>query len=622
MQTMNRFGSGNSLKFVVAIDFVYCIAEDLPLLSRPAMDTGETFSMNSTTSTVVPLLTRPKKTRNLPAKAFDSFRSDARQDVKPTIVVGTDGKMYNDRAAALNIANTHLVRILKGRHLQMLAIGGSIGTGLFVSSGTALAHGGPASLLIAFILTGGMLFCMMQALGEMSVTFPIAGSFSTFATRFIDPAWGFAIGWNYTTQCLIIMPLEIIGATMTLEFWNLPIPEWASITTFLIITSFISLGNVRTFGEAEYGFTALKVTAIIGFIILGAVINCTGTPGSGYIGGKYWSNPGAFNNGFRGFCEILVIAAFSFAGTELVALAAAETYNPSKSLPKSIRQVFWRVVLFYILSVIIIGLLVPYNSPSLLHDGNGDHLPPSPFIIAIQSAGITGLGSVMNAVILIAVLSVANSCVFGSSRLLASLAAQGQAPLLLAYIDRKGRPVLAVALSSVFGLLAYLKVSSFGQAAFTWLLALSGLSSLFTWGTICYSHIRFRKAWAQQGHSLDSLIYQSPVGTTGSWVGLIMIVLVLAAQFWISIDPVESDSMGVKAKLSSFFAAYLAMPVVVVSYWGYKFRYRTRWVAIEEIDLRTGRNEFDAWGPFRGVRDGTQGREKGMKWKRIYESIC
>ncbi|KAF7888469.1 uncharacterized protein EAF02_003010 [Botrytis sinoallii] len=589
----------------------------------PAMKMEKVYA--TTSSTIVPLLMRPKETRKFPTKAFDNFRSDAQKNVGPTIFVGTNGRTYNDKAAASNIANTHLVRILKGRHLQMLAIGGSIGTGLFVSSGAALATGGPGSLLIAYLLMGGMLFCTVQALGEMAVTFPVAGSFSTFATRFIDPAWGFATGWNYAIQCLIIMPVEIIAAAITLEFWSTSIPTWASITIFLVAVTFISLCGIKTFGEAEYAFSILKVTAIIGFIILGAVINCTGTPKTGYIGGMYWTNPGAFNHGFKGFCNILVTAAFSFAGTELVALAAAETYNPSKSLPTAIKQVFWRIVLFYILSITIIGLLVPYNSPSLISASNASTNKASPFIIAIQSAGITGLDSVMNVVILIAVLSVANSCVFGSSRLLASLAAQGQAPRPLAYIDRKGRPLVAIAIASAFGLLAYLYVSPAGNSAFTWLLALSGLSSLFTWGTICYSHIRFRKAWAQQGHSVDSLIYRSPVGTIGSWIGLGMIVLVLIVQFWVAVDPIGTVHTGVNTKISSFFEAYLAMPVVLIFYAGYKLWYRTRWMKIEDIDLRTGRNEVDAGMLYRGSR-GWQRREMEMEewpmWKRIYKLLC
>jgi len=179
----------------------------------------------------------------------------------------------------------------------------------------------------------------------MAVAFPVAGSFSAFATRFIDPAWGFAVGWNYAIQWLFVMPLEIMAAALTLEYWSVEIPRGAAITVFLLIIIAINLCGIKTYGEAEYAFSIMKVAAVIGFIILGVVINCGGTPDSGYIGGKNWVNPGAFNNGFQGFCNLLVTAAFSFAGTELVGLAAAETQNPSKALPKAIKQVFWRIAI-------------------------------------------------------------------------------------------------------------------------------------------------------------------------------------------------------------------------------------------------------------------------------------
>lgn len=206
------------------------------------------------------------------------------------------------------------------------------------------------------------MFTTVQALGEMAVTFPVAGSFSTFATRFIDPAWGFACGWNYAMQWLFTFPLEIMAASITLDYWSHTIPIWASITLFLALLVAINLCSVKVYGEFEYCFSIIKVAAVIGFMyvtrrcaqrkqrltkcsILGAVINCGGGRDSGYIGGRYWANPGAFNNGFKGFCNILVTAAFSFAGTELVGLAAAETHNPSKSLPTAIKQVFWRIAL-------------------------------------------------------------------------------------------------------------------------------------------------------------------------------------------------------------------------------------------------------------------------------------
>jgi yeast amino acid transporter len=224
---------------------------------------------------------------------------------------------------------------------------------------------------------------------------------------------------------------------------------------------------------------------------------------------------------------VFVTAAFAFAGTELVGLAAAETANPRKSLPTAVKQVFWRITLFYIVSLTLIGLLVPYDDGRLLNGKSSADATASPFVIAIQNAGISGLPSVMNVVIMIAVLSVGNSSIYGSSRTLAALAEQGQAPRILAYIDRKGRPMVGIALSSALGFLAFLAGSDQQTNAFNWMLAISGLSSIFTWASICLAHIRFRKGWKVQGHSLDELAFRSQPGVIGSWIGFIMNCLVL-----------------------------------------------------------------------------------------------
>lgn len=352
--------------------------------------------------------------------------------------------------------------------------------------------------------------------------------------------------------------------------------------------------------------------------ILGVVINCGGTQDSGYIGGQYWTNPGAFHNGFKGFCNILVTAAFSFSGTELVGLAAAETQNPSKALPTAIKQVFWRIALFYVVSIAIVGLLVPYDNPSLIN-ANNISAKASPFIIAIQSAGIQGLDSVMNAVVMIAVLSVANSSMYGATRTLQALAEQGQAPRILAYVDRKGRPIVAIGSSAAFGLLAYLYTSSVQGPAFTWLLAISGLSSIFTWTSICWAHIQFRKAWILQGNQLSDLVYQSPIGSIGSWVGFIALIAILVAQFWVAISPVGSTATTPGAQASNFFAAYLAMPVVLLFYACYKIWYRTRWVTVNDVDLVTGRNEFETAGERRQWKED---KAEWPRWKVIYKTLC
>ncbi|KAE8444313.1 hypothetical protein EG329_000623 [Mollisiaceae sp. DMI_Dod_QoI] len=534
--------------------------------------------------------------RSLPVRIFDSFRRDPNQKVTPSGEI-VDLKLehghsdsYDVESAVANVAKSPLQRKLEARHLQMIAIGGSIGTGLFVGSGKALAAGGPASLLIAFSLISFMLYCTVYALGELSCLFPIAGSFSAFATRFLDPAWGFAMGWNYALQWMVTLPLEIVAAAITIQYWDSPISSAVWVTIFLVLIISINLFGVRGYGEAEFWFALVKVVAVIGFIILGIVLDCGGGPKGGYIGGSNWIHPGAFNYGFKGLCSTFVTAAFAFSGTELVGLAAAETADPRKSLSKAVKQVFWRISLFYIISLLLVGLLVPYDDPRLLNGVSSADAKASPFVLAITNAGIKGLPSVFNVVIMIAVLSVGNSSIYGSSRTLAALAEQRQAPQILAYIDRKGRPLVSILLSSAIGFIAYTAVmnETSENNVFNWLLAISGLSAIFTWLTICLCHIRFRAAWKLAGHTLDELPFRSQPGVLGSWAGVLFNSLVFVAQFWVGFSPEGYQDMTASALATNFFEVYLAAPIILISYAGYKLWFKTRFVKTRDIDLVTG----------------------------------
>lgn len=193
----------------------------------------------------------------------------------------------------------------------------------YIGSGGALKTGGPAALLIGWGLVGTMIYATVQALGELAVTFPISGAFNVYSTRFIDPSWGFAMGWNYALQWLVVLPLELVAASITIKYWNSDINSVAWVAIFYVLIVAINFFGVKGYGEAEFVFSFIKVVAVIGFIILGIILNCGGGPQGGYIGGKYWHDPGAFANGFKGVCTVFVTAAFSFAGTELVALASS-----------------------------------------------------------------------------------------------------------------------------------------------------------------------------------------------------------------------------------------------------------------------------------------------------------
>jgi amino acid transporter len=346
-------------------------------------------------------------------------------------------------------------------------------------------------------------------------------------------------GWRCSLSSFPPFNSSVSAVTVKVRGEDLSIITSAHIDSFFLIVEFV-LGLI-------------KVVAVIGFIILGVVIDCGGAPKGGYIGAHYWHDPGAFTT-FKGFCSVFTTAAFAFSGTELAGLAAAEAANPAKSLPKATKQVFWRIMIFYLLSTFIVGLIVPSNADYLL-GASGSNTKASPFVVSIQNAGISGLPSVMNAVITISVISVANSATFGSTRTIQALAARGMAPKFFAYIDKAGRPVWCVLLQIAFGFLAFInEASSTGGIIFDWLLALSGIGALFVWGSICYAHIRFRAAWKYHGHDVKELAFAAPFGVIGSWIGVFLACLCLVAEFYVSVATLSAED---------FFMNYLAGPVII-----------------------------------------------------------
>ncbi|KAL8689309.1 MAG: hypothetical protein Q9224_004667 [Gallowayella concinna] len=501
---------------------------------------------------------------------------------------------------------------MKPRHLHMIAIGGSIGAGLFVGSGAALSNGGPAALLIAFGIIGIMIFNVVYALGELAVMFPVSGGFYTYSTRFIDPSWGFAMGWNYVFQWAIVLPLELTVAGLTVEYWQsgVSIGVWITIFWFAIIA--INVFGTLGYAEEEFWSSLLKLIAIVLFMIIGVVLCAGGGPAGGkydeYWGARTFYNPGAFANGFKGLCAVFVTAAFAFSGTELVGLAAAEAANPAKALPGAIKQVFWRITLFYILSLLFVGLLVEHTDERLLGSGLSDS-QASPFVIAAKDAGLVGFDSFMNVVIMVSVISIGNSGVFGGSRTLTALAEQGYAPKFFAYIDKSGRPLFSTIFVLMFSPIAYVGLSSSGEIVFAWLQALSGLAALFTWGSICLSHIRFRGAWKYHGHTLDEIPFTAIFGVWGSWVGLTLIFIVLVAQFAVALYPLGGDPPSAEA----FFQAYLALPIVLIFWAGGFIWKRAGWLRTQQMDVDTNRRVVD-WERINGEK----ARVAAMPaWRRI-----
>ncbi|KAJ4334617.1 Amino-acid permease inda1 [Didymella glomerata] len=511
---------------------------------------------------------------------------------------------------------TVLDKSMKTRHLHMIAIGGSIGAGFFVGSGKALANGGPASLFLDFSIMGIMIFNVVYALGELAVMYPVSGGFYTYSTRFIDPSWGFAMGWNYVFQWAIVLPLEINVAALTLNYWpnaeKVHVGVWMLIFWLFIVI--INVFGTLGYAEEEFWSSCLKLSATVIFMIIALIFVLGGGPDNGqyneYWGARLWYDPGAFRNGFKGFCSVFVTAAFAFSGTELVGLAAAETKNPLKSLPGAIRQVFWRITLFYIVGLTFVGLLVRSDNPDLLGESGAN---ASPFVIASRDGGLKGFDSFMNVVILVSVISIGVSGVYGGSRTLTALSEQGYAPKIFSYMDRSGRPLFSVGLILLFGLLAFVNIPATGVIVFNWLYSLSALAALFTWGSICLAHIRFRKAWAYHGHTLDEIPFKAAGGVYGSWLGLFIIFIVLIAQFYTAISPIGKN-LGTA---EDFFASYLALFVVAL-FWviGYFWK-RTGWLRTAQMDVDTGRRELD-WDLINREREEIK---TWPAWKRLAHRI-
>ncbi|OMP83598.1 putative amino-acid permease [Diplodia seriata] len=368
-----------------------------------------------------------------------------------------------------------LSRSLQGRHMQMIAIGGSIGAGLFVGTGSALRTGGPASLLIGFMTIGVMMLCTVQALGELAIIYPVNGAFYEYGIRFVDPAWGVAMGWQYSVGWMLTLPFEITAAGITIEYWK----------------------------SREQVNPGVWCAVFLSALILIQVF------------------------GVRGY-------AFAFGGTEMVGLAAAEAANPRRSLPKATKQAFWRIFLFYVVNIFIVGLIVPSDSDVLL-GASGANTKASPFVLAVQMAGIKVLPHIINAVITMAVISVANSCTYGSTRVLQAMASSGYAPSCFAKIDSMGRPIWCIVVQVAFGFLSFIAIGADSDTIFTWILAITGLSGQFAYATIMLSHINFRRAWKIQGRSIEQIPWRSPFGIVGSYIGLVLVALSLIATFYVAL---------------------------------------------------------------------------------------
>ncbi|OLL25226.1 putative amino-acid permease meu22 [Neolecta irregularis DAH-3] len=473
---------------------------------------------------------------------------------------------------------------LSSRHIQMIAIASAIGTGLFIGTGPVLKNGGPGSLLVAYILIGAAvcLCVLLSCLGEMVVNLPVKGSFTKYAARFIDPALGFALGWQYWFAWTCALPAEMTASAILMQYWTEKVPVAVLITIFLVGVACINFLPVRIYGEAEFISSSIKMISIIGFIILSFVLCAGGGPTHHKHGTEYWRDPGAFKNGFRGIVSALVSAAFAMGGTELVGIAVGESKTPARTMPKAVRAIFFRIVVFYILAIFMVTLLVPSNDRHLNSKGMTN---TSPFVIAIRHARIHTLPSIFNAMILICVLSVASSSIYAGSRILVSLSEDGFAPVFLSKTDKQGRPLWALAATTLVGTaLSYLNVTDSGTVVFGWFASVTGLAMLLVWATLQLADYEllntYRVSW-----------YKSKF-VFGFGVCLLTVIF----QGIVSVWPIPDTDLGPydnHFRVKTFFANYLGIPVFVIMWATWKVFSRSKIVPVDHIDVTTGRRDFD-----------------------------
>ncbi|KAL7921004.1 amino acid permease/ SLC12A domain-containing protein [Trichoderma austrokoningii] len=488
-----------------------------------------------------------------------------------------------------------LDRRLKARHVQFLALSGAIGTGLFVGSGQVLSLAGPLSAFLCYIITGFNLYCVINSLGEMAAWLPIPGAVPVFASRFVDPALGFTLGWNYWYQFAIGVPIEVSACAIIVDFWPNDVPKAALITVFFVTMVIVNCLPVRIYGEAEFAFGAIKLTTIIGLILLMFIITVGGSPSGDQIGFRYWYHPGPMNayledgalGRFLAFFKVFISATFAYGGSEIVVVASGETKDPRRNIKRSVRRVFWRILLFYVLSIFLVGLCVSSEDPNLLNaiNSSAPGVGASPFVIAIKNAGIKVLPHIINAVVLSSAWSAGNSFFYASTRVLYSAALDGKASAILKY-EKFGVPYACVALTTALSCLVYLNVNNQSSEVFFWISNLSAVSTLIVWASVSFMYLRFYYALRYNGIDRDTLPYKSPFQPFLAYFALIFCLVIALFNGFDCFFPGRFSA-------KSFIPPYIDIPIFLSLFFGYKLVKKTKFVGLAEMDLWSGKAEID-----------------------------
>ena len=407
---------------------------------------------------------------------------------------------------------TGLKRELKNRHIQLIALGGAVGTGLFLGSASVLKSAGP-SMILGYAIAGFIAFLIMRQLGEMVAEEPVAGSFSHFAYRYWGKFAGFLSGWNYWVLYVLVGMAELTAVGEYVRYWWPNVPTWTTALVCFIAINGINLANVKSYGESEFWFALIKVAAVIAMIVFGGYLLLSGTGGPQASVSNLWNDGGFFPHGAGGLFMMMAVIMFSFGGLELIGMTAAEASNPQKTIPKAVNQVIYRILIFYIGSLVVLLSLYPWSTVA----AGG-----SPFVMSFEQIGAGFTAHALNFVVLTAALSVYNSGVYATSRMLFSLAEQGNAPAGLKKLDKRGVPVNATLVSALATFACVILNYLVPGKALDLLMSLVVAALVTNWAMISLTHLKFRRAKSGQ-----KLVFPSFWFPAANWLCLAFMIMIL-----------------------------------------------------------------------------------------------
>lgn len=494
-------------------------------------------------------------------------------------------------------------RKLKSRHIQLIGIGGTIGTALYVQIGRGLMNGGPGSLFLAFTIWCSVILAVTLSIAEMVTYLPISSPFIRFAGRFVDDAFGVAAGWNFFVFEAALVPFEIVACNVIIGFWSDIVPTGAIIAIVLVLYAVINLMAVKWYGETEFWAAIGKVLLIIGLLIFTFISMLGGNPEKDRYGFRYWKNPGSFtdpgydqlNYGpdlgrFLGFLTCLIQASFTIAGPDYVSMAAGETENPRKVLPRAYNAVFYRLTFFFVLGSLAVGINVPYNDPELIaafRDGKPG-AAASPYVIAMNRLRIEGLPHVVNAGVLASAFSAGNSYVYCASRSLFGLALEGKAPKILTKCTRQGVPFYCVGVVLAIGLLSFLQLGNNSAIVLSWFVSLVTASQLINFSVMAFTYLRFYKACQVQGLDRNTLPYRGILQPYAAYYALICtFVMTFVGGYAVFLKDMWD--------VPTFLFSYLMVFIFPVLFIGWKLIKKTKFIKVADIDLVTDLAEIEEY---------------------------